>query len=197
MKASETNHAPGQESLFDVIRKEWNTVPNFLSYFRILLIPVFVALYFLKHYQAAAVVIVLSLITDILDGQIARRFHMISRWGKALDPLADKLTQVAMFICISSRYRLALLLAAVVLAKEITIFFMGLRVFRRNGSVEGARWFGKLATGVIVISAFLLVLLPGLEAGYAVALLWLSIGAAAFSYLMYLIRYIGMLRETK
>lgn len=186
-----------QESIPEIIKKEWNTIPNFFSYFRILLIPVFVILYVKTKYIAAAVVIAVSLASDIADGFIARNFNMVSRLGKVLDPLADKLTQVAIFVCISMRYRLALLIVAVIVAKELTIFVMGLVVFKRSGEVDGARWYGKMATGIIVVSSFLMVLFPMMEESLAYGLIWLSIAAAAFSYLMYVLRYIGILKDTK
>ena len=81
--------------------KEILTVPNLLSMLRLCMIPLFVWLYCAKEaFGATALVLVLSGITDIVDGFIARRFHMVSDFGKILDPIADKLTQAAMLLCL-------------------------------------------------------------------------------------------------
>ena len=186
-----------QETIPEIIKKEWNTVPNLMSYFRILLIPLIVLLYLRERYVAAAVTIAVSLLTDIADGFIARNFGMVSRVGKVLDPFADKLTQVAMFVSISMRYPLAIAIVVLIVAKELTILIMGLRVFRKSGDVDGAKWYGKLATGIIVGSSFLIVLFPLMDSSLAYALIGLSIAAAGFSYIMYVLRYAGILKDMR
>ena len=81
------------------------TIPNLLSLIRILLIPLFVWFYLRKNNIPATVITLLaSALTDALDGVIARRFNMISDFGKALDPFADKLTQFAMLCCLLIRF---------------------------------------------------------------------------------------------
>ena len=75
--------------------KERFSIPNLMGYFRLLLIPVFCYLYLAKEaYHWAAGVVLLSSLTDLFDGMIARKFNMITNLGKALDPIADKLTDV-------------------------------------------------------------------------------------------------------
>ena len=90
------------------IRKQLLSIPNLMGYFRILLIPVIVWRYVtaetVTDYYIAAVMIGISGITDFLDGFVARRFHMITKVGKALDPIADKLTQGAVFMFPVSLY---------------------------------------------------------------------------------------------
>ena len=86
--------------------KQMLTIPNLLSVFRILLIPLIVWLYCGKQdYLLAAWVLLLSGVTDIADGFIARRFRMVSDLGKVLDPIADKLTQTAALVCLLTRFR--------------------------------------------------------------------------------------------
>ena len=83
-------------------KKDILTIPNLLSLFRLLMIPVIVWLYVKeKNYYAAAAMVLISGATDIADGIIARKFNMISDFGKILDPMADKLTQGALIICLS------------------------------------------------------------------------------------------------
>ena len=86
-------------------KKNILTIPNLISLFRILLIPLIILLYCgKKHYTATIMVITISGASDIIDGKIARKFNMVSDVGKVLDPVADKLTQAALVICLIARY---------------------------------------------------------------------------------------------
>ena len=123
------------------------TIPNVLSFFRLLLIPVIVWLYIVKKDPIwTMAVLALSGITDIVDGIIARKCNMISDFGKAFDPVADKLTLIAMLFCLVSRFQWMLLPLCVLVVKEITAGIMGLMVIRKTGDVFGAVWHGKATT---------------------------------------------------
>ena len=131
------------------------TIPNLLSTFRILLIPVIVWLYCGKQdYPLAAGVLVLSGVTDVTDGFIARRFHMVSDLGKVLDPIADKLTQTAALGCLLTRFPAVWWLLGVLVVKETVMAVMGLLVIRRTGAVFSAAWHGKLAACVLYAVIF-------------------------------------------
>ena len=137
------------------------TIPNLLSVMRIALIPIIVWLYSSKwDYYAAIGVILLSGATDIIDGWIARRFNMISDFGKALDPLADKLTQAALLICLLSRYSLMWMLLVVFGMCEIAKLVMGIIVVKKCDEVNSARWYGKLNTVMIYVTMMVLILFP-------------------------------------
>lgn len=123
------------------------TIPNILSLFRLLLIPVIVWLYVVKEDPVwTTVMLTLSGVTDIVDGIIARKCHMVSNFGKAFDPVADKLTQIAMLFCLVTRFRWMLLPLGVLVVKEIFAAVSGLIVIRKTGMVLGAVWHGKAAT---------------------------------------------------
>ena len=123
------------------------TVPNLLSTIRILLIPVFMWLYLNRDdITATVVVLVLSGLTDALDGYIARHFDMVSDFGKALDPIADKLTQLAMLCCLVIRFPRMIWLIAVLCVKEIFVASTQLAVIHKNEVVLGADWHGKVTT---------------------------------------------------
>ena len=123
------------------------TIPNVLSLFRLLLIPVIVWLYvFRQDYLWTTAVLTLSGITDIVDGIIARKFHMISDFGKAFDPVADKLTQITTLFCLVTRFHWMLLPLVILVVKEIFAAVTGLLVIRKTGNVLGALWHGKAAT---------------------------------------------------
>ena len=150
------------------------TIPNILSVFRILLIPVIVWLYCGKHaYLYATLVLTLSGATDVVDGFIARRFGMISNVGKALDPIADKLTQMAMLSCLLTRFPLMLLPLVLLVVKELFAGVTGLLTIKKTGVVLSAVWHGKLTTVV-------------LYAMMAIHLVWVSIPTAASNALVVL-----------
>lgn len=95
------------------------TIPNLLSLLRLCLIPVIVWLYLVRGNQfAAGCLMVLSGLTDVMDGRIARRFHMVSDLGKALDPIADKATQAAVLICLIAKFPLMVLPLIFLLGKN-------------------------------------------------------------------------------
>ena len=141
-------------------KKDILTIPNLMSLFRILLIPQIVWLYALadKGYAALAVV-ALSALTDVADGFIARHFHMVSELGKVLDPIADKLTQAALLICLAFRYPVLYWVFALFALKEILQGLLGLAVVKATGHMQFARWYGKLST-VTFYGTMLLLILP-------------------------------------
>ena len=123
------------------------TVPNLLSVFRLLLIPLIVWLYCKeKAYGLTALVLVLSAVTDIADGIIARKWNLVSDLGKALDPIADKLTQIATMWCLLSRFSHLWLPLAVLMVKEVFTGTMSLYAVKKSGVVMSADWHGKLCT---------------------------------------------------
>ncbi len=122
------------------------TIPNLLSLLRLLMIPLFVLLYLGGFDEWTAFVLILSGLTDVVDGFIARQFGQISDLGKALDPVADKLTQAAMLLCLMSRYPLMVVPFVLLTVKEVFAAVSGVIVIRRTGMVPGAEWHGKLTT---------------------------------------------------
>lgn len=123
------------------------TIPNLLSLLRLGMVPVMVWLYVgKKKYFWTAAVLLLSALTDIADGFIARHFNMVSDLGKALDPIADKLTQIAVLFCLISRFPLMLLPWVVLVVKEVSTGIVSLVVIRKTGRVESSVWHGKLTT---------------------------------------------------
>lgn len=162
-----------ENQIKDKLRKEdILTIPNLLSFFRIILIPVMVVLY--RHYDqyiASVFVIMISGITDILDGKIARKFNMISDFGKFIDPVADKLTQLFMTICLVTKYPGMIGLIILMIVKESFLFLISYINFKKTGEVNGAKWYGKLTTFTLYAVMLLLFLFPNLPASLASALI--------------------------
>lgn len=123
------------------------TIPNLLSFSRILMVPLFVWAYgFKQDTGLTAAIMALSSLTDLLDGKIARRFNMVSDVGKLLDPIADKLTQGAMLICLLNRFPLFWVPLGLLLVKETLVGVTNVLAMRKSGVVEGAEMHGKVAT---------------------------------------------------
>lgn len=141
----------------------WKTIPNFISFIRILLIPVFGVLFRQGHLACALVIVIVSGLTDFVDGKIARKFNQISDLGKLLDPLADKLTQITLAIllflefneCTDATMKTFSWVFLIFLAKE-AIFVIGAIIMLALGMIpSAAEIYGKVATfvfyGVMVV----------------------------------------------
>ena len=148
-------------------KKEVLTIPNLLCIFRIVLIPVYLYIYLNADspddYTRAAVILAVSCLTDMVDGKIARKFNMISNLGKLLDPVADKLTQLCLMICLSVRHKAIRLLLVLFLMKEFFQFFAMIGSLRHGKALDGALMSGKISTTVLFTSLGLMVLIPGMS----------------------------------
>lgn len=143
------------------------TIPNALSIFRLLLLPVFATLYLMSEKRPELLywsfgVLVLSGVTDSLDGLIARHFNQISDLGKMLDPLADKITQVVVVICLAMRFRELIPLVVICFLKELIQGLGGIFLLKKGAAVHGAKWYGKVSTFVFYGVMALIVLLPNM-----------------------------------
>ena len=147
-------------------KKEIFTIPNLLSLFRLLLIPVYMTIYLnaaqTKDYIAAAIILAISCLTDMVDGKIARKYNMISTIGKVLDPIADKVTQFTLIICLSIKYPILWHLVVLFVIKESFQFFAGLVTFRKGRMLTGALITGKICTAVLFVSLTVMILLPNI-----------------------------------
>ncbi len=182
-------------------RREIFSIPNLMGYFRILLIPLFSWMYCTADstgdYYAAAVVVGISGLTDMFDGKIARRFNMITELGKFIDPLADKLTQAALLICLAVRYPLMRAVLVLFVIKEGFMVVMGALLLPRGKKLDGAMWFGKVCTAVLYAVLFLLLLLPGIGIAAADVLIAVCGVFLLFSFLMYIPVFRRMWKESR
>lgn len=173
---------------------KWN-IPNTLSLLRIALIPVFVILYVTRHDTAAFAVLLASGVTDVLDGIIARHFNQITDCGKLLDPLSDKLTQVAVVVALTTRYIELLPLAILCFVKEACQGVGGVIMLRRHSEVRGSKWFGKLSTVVFYACMLVLVLWTDLPLTAKWVLIGLAGGCMLLAFAGYLRIFITLSRD--
>ncbi len=154
-------------------KKELFTIPNALSLFRLVLIPIYIIIYINAEtnvdYYVAGAILAVSCLTDLVDGKIARHFNMISNVGKVLDPLADKATQFSLIVCLALRYRYTMFIVLVVLffVKEFFQLLAGILTLRQGKMLDGALLSGKICTTVLFVSLILMVLCPDMPQGWA------------------------------
>lgn len=163
-------------------------IPNILSILRLFMIPAFVISYFecttgYKVFISAGIYVV-AWLTDAFDGYLARRNNWITDFGKFIDPLADKLMQLAAILCFTFDNLIFLVMLIPFLVKEFGMLFGSMFIMNRSKIVVQSRWYGKVATVVLFICAFIRVVVRGnavLDVIIAVVMLAFMI----FSLLMY------------
>lgn len=148
-------------------KKEILTIPNLLSFFRLILIPVYMVIYLraqeTRDYVIAGVILAVSCLTDMVDGKIARKFNMITTFGKFLDPLADKLTQFTLLLCLAIRYRVLWTVLGLFVVKELFQLLAGILTVRHGYILKGALLSGKICTTVLFTSLVAMVIFPGIK----------------------------------
>lgn len=171
-------------------------VPNMISIGRIFLAPLFAALYVRGNVTGAMGVVLLSAASDVLDGAIARRCHMETELGRALDPIADKLIQAAMMLCALERSPSVWLLLGLHLLRELGLGLMSLYVLRMTGHVYGAKWYGKLCTVCIYLVMVLALAFPQIPAHLIDAGVLLCGVLVAFCLCAYMLNFQKILMDS-
>ena len=170
------------------------TIPNILSIVRICLIPVYMYLYFTGRYWQSIIVIAASALTDILDGFIARTFHMESTLGRALDPVADKLSQFTLLLCLLTRFPHMIFPAVLIAVKEITSGILGLVTMKKTGVVKGAVWHGKLTTVLLYAMMMLHIVWYDITPLVSDITIAVCVVMMLISFVLYTIRYFKTLK---
>lgn len=135
------------------------SIPNLISLIRLLMIPFILWAYANGRATLAVSLIILSGISDGVDGFIARRFNQITELGKLLDPFADKLTQIAVAIILCYSFTSVIPLVVILVVKELLMLLLGLRMMKNGAKVISAKWWGKVSTtafylGVAIVMLF-------------------------------------------
>ena len=168
------------------------TVPNLLSCVRLALIPLCVYTYVgRQNYPLTAALVVFSALTDIVDGWIARRFHQTSDLGKALDPFADKLTQIVVLFCLAIRYPYLLGLGILLCVKELCSAVASIVAVKKTGEVKGARWHGKITTVAIYTTIMLHLLWVNIPTVSSYFLVGVCLALMLLSFILYMTEHIS------
>ena len=186
------------QAVADKYKNKIITIPNIMSFFRICLIPVIVWLYLIRQdYLLSGVFVIISGITDIADGFIARRFNMISDLGKVLDPIADKSTQAVVMILLALSFPLMLLPIILGLIKELFMAISGYMIIKKCGVVLGASWHGKAATVTLTVTMALHLVWHSIYPALSSSLILLCSALIVLSLSLYAKRNFGYLLGKK
>ncbi len=183
-------------------------LPNKLTFFRVLLIPVFIVFFFLKipgNYLYACGIFIVASITDVLDGAIARKHNLVTTMGKLLDPIADKLLVGSAIILLCTQGMIDPVLAIVLIGREFVI--SGFRVVAAaEGLILAADVLGKMKTVIQSVAiGFILFSMNGVDNGcisvefiaaiVGQVLIWLSGALSIISCANYIIKNRSVLKD--
>lgn len=168
------------------------TVPNILSFIRLGIIPFIIWLYcFEKNYAMTTLVLVLSGATDIVDGFIARHFNLVSDFGKAIDPIADKLTQLSVLFCLVTRFIYMVFPLSLLIVKELFAGIVALIQINKTKEVHGAVWHGKLNTVLLYAMMILHIIWYNIPPVVSNLFILACTGVMVMSAILYGIQNIG------
>ena len=168
-------------------------IPNILTVIRFLIIPVFGYYLYSEQYYYAVFLFTLGGITDILDGYIARKYNLITSFGKFADPLADKLMQITALVLLTMQGLVPMVFLIIVVAKELFMVMGSITLYRKEKLVVSASWYGKLATVVFYFVIVMAILLKKFNVPnstvYIDAASGIAVIFALYAFLMYSLQY--------
>lgn len=163
-------------------------IPNLLTLFRMFLIPVFILIFFSNINNSFIYSIYIFFIagfTDVLDGYLARKYNLITKWGVVLDPLADKLMLLTVLACLTLKNLIPNLVLIIIAIKEVAMIIAGVVLYNKNFIIP-SNIFGKISTFIF----YLAILVLSFSILYGKYLLYLAVLSAIVAFLNYLILYI-------
>lgn len=176
-------------------------LPNKLTLFRVVLIPFFVALLLTQSYNSsfkwiALAIFIIASLTDLLDGKIARKYNLVTNFGKFMDPLADKLLVCSAMICLIELKEIPSWVVIIIIAREFIISGFRL-VASDNGVVIAASYWGKFKTTFQMVMVILMIAnIPQLSILTA-AVMWIALILTVVSLLDYLIKNKDVMKDQK
>ncbi len=173
-------------------------IPNILSVIRICLVFVFVALFFTDHVIAALIIFLIAGATDIIDGYLARKYNWITNLGKILDPVADKLMQCTVLVCLYIGKYIPLWFVIPFFLKELCTLLMGFIVIKRRSVTVVSKWYGKFTVCLFYATIALSILFNDFFAAHYVLAIIIYIPAvffAVFSFIAYVKHYAWLKNE--
>lgn len=169
-------------------------LPNMLTVVRLLLIPVFIFTFYnctQNSFITPFVIIVLAGVTDLLDGHIARKYNLVTKLGKLMDPLADKLFQMSVLYVFADNKLIPFWIFYVFLVKEL-ILIIGSIVMYKNKITVSAYWYGKLATILFYIAIITIIFIEGPYGLYALVI---AVITTLYAGIRYIVDYLKIRKE--
>jgi cardiolipin synthase (CMP-forming) len=170
-------------------------IPNILTAIRFVLVPVFGYYLYSEQYLLAISLFIIGGLTDILDGYIARKFNLITSWGKLADPVADKLMQITALGLLTYQEVIPPVVLIIVIAKEVFMAIGSILLYRKEKMVVSANWYGKLATVVFFLAIIMTIVvrMSMIDSATADILVNVLVGVAVlitmFAFFMYSLAY--------
>ena len=170
-----------------MLKFEKRLIPNYLTIIRLILVPIIFALILYEHYTIAIIVYIIANLTDVLDGYIARKFNLISDFGKLMDPLADKITQVGTILALILKGIIPFWILIIISLKEITMIVVASVLFKKKIVTVHSKWYGKAATVLLFIAIVFTLLSEKITvlSNITIYLYYLSIAMTLFAGVMY------------
>ncbi|MFR8767211.1 MAG: CDP-diacylglycerol--glycerol-3-phosphate 3-phosphatidyltransferase [Eubacterium sp.] len=174
---------------------------NKLTTFRVLCIPIFVVFMLIEsipyNYYLAAIVFIVASITDLFDGKIARKYHLVTNFGKFMDPLADKMLVSAALICLTPKM-IPSWVVIIIISREL--FISGFRMLAADqGIVLAAGWWGKFKTAFSMVMIIVLIVNTPLNNSvlYIIGqvLIWISLALTIISMIEYVSKNFNVLKN--
>ncbi|SCY69594.1 CDP-diacylglycerol--glycerol-3-phosphate 3-phosphatidyltransferase [Alkaliphilus peptidifermentans] len=160
-------------------------LPNTITIIRFGLIPIFIIMFFSTSSNAivySILIFILAGVTDMLDGYIARKYNLVTKWGQAMDPLADKLMQLTVLICFTIKRFLPIWVIVIVGIKELLMVSGGLFLYTQKGKIViAANQYGKMATVLFYVA----IISVAFRLPYYIYLVWISVSFTAYAFLQY------------
>lgn len=169
------------------MKKIARQIPNILTIFRFILIPFIVINLVYDSYIAAFIIFTISGLTDILDGFIARKYNFITNFGKLIDPLADKCTQIITLGTLAIKNIIPMWIIIIVILKEF-IMVAGASFLYGKELVVSSRWYGKLATVLFYIAIVCSLFIKQFDFSFdfSIYIYYLALISTIFSLIMYI-----------
>lgn len=181
------------------MKKEIFSIPNLMGYFRILMLPVFLFLYDRaetpREYTGSFLLLAVIFLSDALDGFVARKFNMVTKLGKMLDPITDKLVQGTLALAVALQHSFMRVFFVIFAVKELYMGIMGTYLLKVKKTLNGAQWYGKVCTAVVDVGVLTLLFLPNMETAISNAIITVMIVVSLFSVGMYVRFHIGILKK--
>lgn len=173
--------------------REYFSIPNIMGYFRIVLAVLYVWAFYKSldgaPYWPIIAIIVVSGLTDFLDGKIARKFNMVTDWGKMLDPIADKVTIGAIILSLVFKYKIIIPMIVLYVIKEGYMAIAGMLLMKKGHKIEGAKMYGKVCTFATYLILIVILLIPNMSEKVVSFLVGANMGIMVYTFERYIFYY--------